>query len=167
MFSHSVVSNFLRPHWQEPTRFLCPWNVPGKNTGMGCFPFLLQGFLTQEWRCRVIKKALNRLLSTPWFLPASSPSILLHPPRLFFLLYVPHLPGSLFSALFSENQMWGYLLCSHTGGVLTFWNDLKSIWESSVLKKPTTAPWNVLTNYREVHTDIIQELYTKGYHQLS
>ena len=107
---------------------------------MGCFPFLLQGFLTQEWKCRVIKKALNRLLSTPWFLPASSPSILLHPPRLFFLLYVPHLPRSLFSALFSENQMWGYLLCSHTGGVLTFWNDLKSILESSVLKETHNSP---------------------------
>ena len=30
-----------------PTRLLCPWNSPGKNTGVGCH-FLLQGiFLTQ------------------------------------------------------------------------------------------------------------------------
>ena len=29
------------------TRLLCPWNFPGKNSGVGC-PFLLQGvFLTQ------------------------------------------------------------------------------------------------------------------------
>ena len=29
------------------TRLFCPWNFPGKNTGVGC-PFLLQGiFLTQ------------------------------------------------------------------------------------------------------------------------
>ena len=28
---------------------LCPWNSPGKNTGVGCH-FLFQGFfLTQEW----------------------------------------------------------------------------------------------------------------------
>ena len=31
----------------EPTRLLCPWNFPGKNTGVGCH-LLLQGiFLTQ------------------------------------------------------------------------------------------------------------------------
>ena len=42
--SHSVVSESLRPHGLEPSRFLCPWNFPGKNTGMGCH-FLLQGSL--------------------------------------------------------------------------------------------------------------------------
>ena len=43
----SVVSNSLWPHGLLPTRLLCPWNFPGKNTGMGCH-FLLQGiFLTQ------------------------------------------------------------------------------------------------------------------------
>ena len=31
----------------EPTRLLCPWNFPGKNTEVSCY-FLLQGiFLTQ------------------------------------------------------------------------------------------------------------------------
>ena len=37
----SVVSNSVRPHRWQPTRFPCPWNSPGKNTGMGCH-FLLQ-----------------------------------------------------------------------------------------------------------------------------
>ena len=33
--------------WTVATRFLCPWDFPGKNTGVGCH-FLLQGiFLTQ------------------------------------------------------------------------------------------------------------------------
>ena len=32
----------LRCHELQPTRLLCPWNLPGKNTGMGC-AFLLQG----------------------------------------------------------------------------------------------------------------------------
>ena len=39
--SHSVVSDSLRPHRRQPTRLLCPWDSPGKNTGVGCH-FLLQ-----------------------------------------------------------------------------------------------------------------------------
>ena len=38
----------LQPHGMQPSRLLCPWGFPGKNTGVGCH-FLLQGiFLTQE-----------------------------------------------------------------------------------------------------------------------
>ena len=33
--SSPVVSNFLRPHRLQSTRFFCPWNSPGKNTGVG------------------------------------------------------------------------------------------------------------------------------------
>ena len=37
----------LWPHGLEPTSLLCPWDLPGKNTGVGCH-FLFQGiFLTQ------------------------------------------------------------------------------------------------------------------------
>ena len=32
----------LRPYGLEPTRLLCLWEFPGKNTGVGCH-FLLQG----------------------------------------------------------------------------------------------------------------------------
>ena len=40
--------SLLWPHGLQPTRLLCPLNVPGKNTEVGCH-FLLQGiFLTQE-----------------------------------------------------------------------------------------------------------------------
>ena len=46
-FSCSVVSNSLQPHGLQPTRLLCPWNSPSKNTEVGSH-FLLQGiFLTQ------------------------------------------------------------------------------------------------------------------------
>ena len=31
----------LQPHRRQPTRLLCPWDSPGKNTGVGCH-FLLQ-----------------------------------------------------------------------------------------------------------------------------
>ena len=46
--SCSVLSDSLRPHGLGPARFfLCPWNSPGKNTGVGG-QFLLQRiFLTQ------------------------------------------------------------------------------------------------------------------------
>ena len=37
----SVVSDSVRPHRWQPTRLHCPWDSPGKNTGVGCH-FLLQ-----------------------------------------------------------------------------------------------------------------------------
>ena len=37
----SVVSNSVWPHRWQPTRLPCPWDSPGKNTGVGCH-FLLQ-----------------------------------------------------------------------------------------------------------------------------
>ena len=40
--SPSVVSNSLRPHRLRSARLLCPWNSPGKNTGVGCHS-LIQG----------------------------------------------------------------------------------------------------------------------------
>ena len=48
-WSYSVVSDSLQPHGLKPTRLLCPWDFPGKNTRVGCH-FLLQGiFPTQGW----------------------------------------------------------------------------------------------------------------------
>ena len=35
-WSRSVVSNSQRPHGLQPTRLLCPWDFPGKSTGVGC-----------------------------------------------------------------------------------------------------------------------------------
>ena len=35
------MSDSVRPHRQQPTRFLCPWDSPGKNIAVGCH-FLLQ-----------------------------------------------------------------------------------------------------------------------------
>ena len=32
----SVVSNPQRPHGLQPSRLLCPWDFPGKSTGVGC-----------------------------------------------------------------------------------------------------------------------------------
>ena len=35
------MSASVRPHRRQPTRLPCPWDSPGKNTGVGC-QFLLQ-----------------------------------------------------------------------------------------------------------------------------
>ena len=35
-WSRSVVSDSSRPHRLQPTRLLCPWDFPGKSTGVGC-----------------------------------------------------------------------------------------------------------------------------------
>ena len=45
--SHSAVSSSLRPHGLHPSKLLCPWNSPGKNTGVGCHSLLEGIFPTQ------------------------------------------------------------------------------------------------------------------------
>ena len=57
----------LQPHRRQPTRLPCPWDSPGKNTGVGCH-FLLQ--------CMKVKvKSLSRvqLLATPWTVAYQAP----------------------------------------------------------------------------------------------
>ena len=46
--SSSVLSDSLGPHGLQPTRLLCPWDSPGKNTGVGCYACLQRIFLTQR-----------------------------------------------------------------------------------------------------------------------
>ena len=41
------MSNSLRPYGVQSARLLCPWDFPGKNTGVGCH-YLLQGIFPTE-----------------------------------------------------------------------------------------------------------------------
>ena len=41
LLSHFIMSNSVWLHRRQPTRVLCPWDSPGKNTVVGCH-FLLQ-----------------------------------------------------------------------------------------------------------------------------
>ena len=41
------MSGFLQSHGLLPSRLLCAWDVPGKNTGVGCH-ILLQGIFPTE-----------------------------------------------------------------------------------------------------------------------
>ena len=56
------MSDSVWPHRRQPTRLLCPWDSPGKNTGVGCH------FLLQCVKVKVKVKSLSRvrLFATPW-----------------------------------------------------------------------------------------------------
>ena len=47
VFSRLVMSDALWPHGLQPARLLCPWDFPGKNTGVGRHTLLEVIFLTQ------------------------------------------------------------------------------------------------------------------------
>ena len=68
MFSCSVVSHCLQPHELYPTRFLCPWDFPGKNTGVGCH-FLLHRYV----KVKVKLLSSVRLFATPWTVTYKAP----------------------------------------------------------------------------------------------
>ena len=44
----------------RPTRLLCPWDFPGKNTGVGCHFLLQEIVLTQGSNACLISHALGR-----------------------------------------------------------------------------------------------------------
>ena len=62
-YSQHTLSHFSRvrlfaPPWTVASRLLCPWDSPGKNTGVGCH-FLLQGsFPTQGSNLHLMSPAL-------------------------------------------------------------------------------------------------------------
>ena len=45
------MSDSLRPHGLQPLRLLCPWDFPGKSTGVGCHCLLRSPLLSlaQTW----------------------------------------------------------------------------------------------------------------------
>ena len=50
----SVVSDSLRPHGLYPVRILCPWDSPGKKTGVRCLAYLQGIFPTQGLNPRLL-----------------------------------------------------------------------------------------------------------------
>ena len=67
---HSVPSNSWWLHGLYPARLFCPWNFPGKNTGVSCH-FLLQAIFPTQGsspgllHCRQILYCLSQLQSDP------------------------------------------------------------------------------------------------------
>ena len=48
------MSHSLQPHGLQPARLLCPWNSPGRNTGVGCHSHLQGISLTQGLNPRLL-----------------------------------------------------------------------------------------------------------------
>ena len=80
------MSDSVRPHRWQTTMLLCPWNSPGKMTGVGCHSLLQGIFPTQGWNPSLMSPVLAaggffttsailssaqslsrvRLFATPW-----------------------------------------------------------------------------------------------------
>ena len=73
----SVLSDSLWPYKLQPTRLLCPWDCPGKNTGVGCYA-LLQGIF-------MIQGSNPRLIMFSGLAGSSLPLAPLGKPNLFYL----------------------------------------------------------------------------------
>ena len=56
VFSNTTVQK--RPYGLQPDRLLCPWDLPGKNTGVGCHA-LLQHLAYILFICIINKAAMN------------------------------------------------------------------------------------------------------------
>ena len=61
----SVVSDSVQPHRQQPNRLLCPWDSPGRSTGVGC------RFLLQRMTVKLFSHV--QLLATPWTVAYQAP----------------------------------------------------------------------------------------------
>ena len=55
----SVMSDSVRPDRRQPTRLPCPWDSPGKTTGVGCH------FLLQCMKVKTEKKWSRSVVSAP------------------------------------------------------------------------------------------------------
>ena len=64
------MSDSVRPHRWQPTRLCCPWDSPGKNTGVGCH-FLLQCMKVKSGS-EVTQSCLTLHNPMDWSLPGSS-----------------------------------------------------------------------------------------------
>ena len=114
VLSCSVVSDSLRPRGLQPAWFLCPWDSPDKNTGVGCHALLQGIFPTQGSNpglphCRWILYHLShqgrrRLWLQPFSLQMMrvSFSVLFHAlyPRTYMMnSYLSLIPGNTFVSI--------------------------------------------------------------------
>ena len=111
---------FFATPWSVPTRLLCPWDFPGKNTGVGCHFLLWRIFLTQGLNPCLLHKQADSLPRHH----LGSPSLL------FFILYeTPSTPSTndiyseyLLSKLWVKESLHNSIdgLGPHVGMILTF-----------------------------------------------
>ena len=51
LFSRMSRATLLQPHRLQPTRLLCPWDSPRKNTAVGCHFFSRRSSQPRDWTC--------------------------------------------------------------------------------------------------------------------
>ena len=80
----SVLSDSVRPYRRPPTRLLCPWDSPGKSTGVGCH-FLLQCMkvkskseVAQSCETQQPHGLQPTRLLHPWYFPGRSTGVGCH-----------------------------------------------------------------------------------------
>ena len=61
-WSHSVLSDSYWPHGLQPTRLLCPWDFPGKSTGVGCHCLLRQLLLVVDKEVQMLNQRKDAYL---------------------------------------------------------------------------------------------------------
>ena len=107
----SVASDSVRPHRRQPTRLPCPWDSPGKNTGVGCH-FLLQ--------CVKVKSESEVAQSCPTLGDLMDCS----------------LPGSSIHGIFQARVLeWGAIAFSHRALQLHDWPLIPEIWKCMLTPK--------------------------------
>ena len=57
-WSRSVVSDSWWPHGLQPIRLLCPWDFPGKSTGVGCHCLLQRARTSNRKPCSFLPSTL-------------------------------------------------------------------------------------------------------------
>ena len=114
------VQLFVTP-WMQPTRVLCPWDFPDKNTGVGCH-FLLYGiFPTQESNLSPALQ-VDSLPAEPLAMP--NWQVICQ----FIEAWRWKGNGNQFFPLFSSKQISGNLKKSNYGRKLPVRPDLRSCW---------------------------------------
>ena len=72
--TYQVAKVLELQHGLQPARFLCPWDFPGKNTGVGCHFLLQRIFLTQGLNLSFLQLLHWQVSSLPLAPPGKSKS---------------------------------------------------------------------------------------------
>ena len=119
MLSCSVISDSLQPHGLQPARLLCPWDSPGKNTGVGSLSLLQGIFPTQE-----LNQGLLHCRQILYQLSYQGRPIILYVVVIFMCLWEEVSLGSFQSTILSHGSMKGFLLQKEDMRTLFFFMSL-------------------------------------------
>ena len=101
------------PHGLQPTRLLCPWDFPGKSTGVGCHCLLRPDYITSLYSLGIGGIVLMALACCVTPLPGKVKKPLFpSPPSVCLLIYVCH--------WFTRSQDFGNTASEFNGPILAF-----------------------------------------------